>query len=64
MASPGVVDWDNVVELGGAIATGGVERPEQDNITVFKSLGIGLADVALGALVTRRLMEKSGAETR
>jgi ornithine cyclodeaminase/alanine dehydrogenase-like protein (mu-crystallin family) len=62
MASPGVVDWNNVVELGSviAIANGDIHSRAQGDITVFKSLGIGLADVALGELVTRRIMEEAG----
>lgn len=59
MASPGVVDWNNVVELGSAIVTGDIHSCAQGDITIFKSLGIGLADVALGELVTRRVMEEA-----
>lgn len=58
MASPGVVDWNNVAELGSAIANG--HSRAQGDLTVFKSLGIGLADVALGELVTRRVLEEAG----
>ncbi|WP_042270952.1 ornithine cyclodeaminase family protein [Paraburkholderia heleia] len=54
MAAPGIVDWSNVVELGDIIANGDVRERSPGDITVFKSLGIGLADVALGELVTRR----------
>lgn len=53
-AAPGVVDWSNVVELGDVIANGVAQEQAQSDITVFKSLGIALADVALGELVTRR----------
>lgn len=56
MAAPGVVDWSSVIELGTAIANG--HSRGRGDITVFKSLGIGLADVALGALVTRRVIEE------
>lgn len=59
IAAPGVVDWTRVVELGNALATGGIDRTNESGITVFKSLGIGLADVALGELVTRRVMHKT-----
>lgn len=59
MAAPGVVDWNSVVELGSAIASGAIDPRRRDDITVFKSLGIGLADVALGELVTRLVMEEA-----
>ena len=56
MAAPGVADWSTVSELGDVIANGVAETRSQADITVFKSLGIALADVALGELVTRRAM--------
>jgi ornithine cyclodeaminase/alanine dehydrogenase-like protein (mu-crystallin family) len=59
MASPGVVDWNNVVELGAAISDESFRSSTQHGVTVFKSLGIGLADVALAELVTRRVMAKA-----
>jgi ornithine cyclodeaminase len=52
-AAPGVVEWPAIVELAAAAA----ERPvpgRSGDLTVFKSLGIGVADVALAGLVTRR----------
>ncbi|HTI16975.1 MAG TPA: ornithine cyclodeaminase family protein [Trinickia sp.] len=60
MASPGIVDWNNVIELGDAIANGDIHSRVQGDLTVFKSIGIGLADVALGELVTRRVIEEAG----
>lgn len=67
LAAQGVVDWNNVVELGDALAAGGTDRGSNSSnggavngdITVFKSLGIGLADVALGELVTRRVLQNA-----
>ena len=56
MAAAGVVDWSTVAELGDVIVNGVAETRSQADITVFKSLGIALADVALGELVTRRAM--------
>lgn len=45
LAGP-VIDWDGVEELGaiGADPTSG--RHDDDAITVFKSIGVGLEDVA------------------
>ena len=56
MAAAGVVDWSTVAELGDVIVNGVAETRSQADITVFKSLGIALADVALGELVTPRAM--------
>ncbi|MBY4791146.1 ornithine cyclodeaminase [Burkholderia multivorans] len=61
MAAAGVIHWEEVVELGSAIANGDSLGRDEGDITVFKSLGIGLADVALGELVTRRVMQKAQA---
>jgi ornithine cyclodeaminase len=56
MARPGIVDWDNVVELGHTVGRGTAQAGAfTGDIIVFKSLGFGLADVALAALVTRRM---------
>ncbi|NKJ49327.1 ornithine cyclodeaminase [Burkholderia sp. SG-MS1] len=64
MAAPGIVDWNSVVELGNALAAGSINHCVDSDITVFKSLGIGLADVALGELVTRRVMQKTAKHTQ
>ncbi|RAS19482.1 ornithine cyclodeaminase family protein [Paraburkholderia bryophila] len=54
MAKHGTIDWDSVVELGQVLAAsdGAVQR--RTGITVYKSVGIGLVDVALSALVYRK----------
>ena len=44
--------WDEVVELKDAVANPVVRGPA--DVTLFKSLGIGLEDVALGAVVYER----------
>lgn len=49
--SNGTLDWERVHELGGLLA-GKIEgRDNLDEITLFKSLGIGLEDVAVGGWV-------------
>lgn len=45
--------WDEMVELKDVVA-GRVTRQSHEDITFFKSQGIGLEDVALGALVYER----------
>lgn len=59
MAAPGVVQWSNVIELGSAIANGAAQPRAAGDITVFKSLGVGLADIALADVVTRRFIEEA-----
>ena len=49
--------WEEVVELKDAVA-GGPYRKSPEDITLFKSLGIGLEDVALGRLVYERAKER------
>jgi ornithine cyclodeaminase/alanine dehydrogenase-like protein (mu-crystallin family) len=63
MARPGIVDWDRVVELGKAILSGQPQTGTTGDVTEFKSLGFGLADVALAALVTRRMTEECTSRT-
>ena len=50
--------WDEVRELKDVVRSGGGrETPEE--ITLFKSLGVGLQDVAVGALIYERARERS-----
>lgn len=55
MAAPGVVAWDDIVELGAVLANRRLEPRARGDVTIFKSLGFGLADVALAGLITRRM---------
>jgi ornithine cyclodeaminase (EC 4.3.1.12) len=41
-----MLDWDKVVPISSVI-DGQIKRKSEDEITVFKSLGIGLEDVAV-----------------
>lgn len=63
----GVLSWERVRELGGVVAgqvAGQVAgRVSRDDITLFKSLGIALEDVAVGAWVYEQARaQKLGAE--
>lgn len=50
------VDWDRVVELGAIVAAPAAGRSGPDGaITVYKSVGVGMEDVALANLAARRL---------
>jgi len=53
LAAAGKLDWSNVYELGDIVA-GKVARQSDRQITVFKSLGIALEDVAFAELAYRR----------
>ena len=48
MAATDVVDWSKIHELGTLLAEEAI-RPAASGVMVFKSVGIGLADVALAA---------------
>jgi alanine dehydrogenase len=50
-ASEGRWDWERAVELGSIIAGTAPGRTDPQQITLFKSLGIGLEDVATAGLV-------------
>lgn len=47
----GIVTWDRVHELGALIASKVEGREHPDEITLFKSIGIALEDVAVGGWV-------------
>ena len=47
----GSLAWESVGTLAGVVSSGTPVRDHIDGITVFKSLGIGLLDVAVAAVV-------------
>lgn len=53
----GVVNWERVREIR-QVASGEVSRTSDDQITVFKSLGLAIEDVAAAALIYRRAVER------
>lgn len=54
----GLLSWNQVYELGQVVAGKVRGRANRDDITVFKSLGIALEDVAVGAWVYERARER------
>lgn len=50
--------WDGVVSLADIVQGHAVGRRSPDEITVFKSLGVAIEDVALGAIAYRRASER------
>ena len=55
MAQPGVVDWDRVVEIGDVLTGDASAIGAAQGIRVYKSVGVGLVDVALSALVYKKI---------
>jgi ornithine cyclodeaminase/alanine dehydrogenase-like protein (mu-crystallin family) len=54
LADAGQLDWDDVVELGDIVAGRAPGRMAADQITLYKSLGIALEDVAFGKMILDR----------
>ena len=50
--------WESVVELSPVVSGSGPQRRSQDEITIFKSTGIALWDVAVAAYVYQQALEK------
>ena len=53
-AEAGVLEWDAVRDLSEIVDTPTDQLRDGADVTLFKALGIGLSDVALGAEVLRR----------
>jgi ornithine cyclodeaminase/alanine dehydrogenase-like protein (mu-crystallin family) len=55
----GIIKWDQWVEIGSILAGKKEGRSRRDQTTLFKNnAGQGVADVALGALVLKRVLER------
>lgn len=57
LAADGRLNWDKVLELGDLVTGKVAGRASPSEITLFKSLGVGLEDVAFAELVYRRALE-------
>ncbi len=55
----GLLEWERVRELGEVVAGKVAGREDRDDVTLFKSLGIALEDVAVGAWVYERARERT-----
>jgi len=60
MAAEGVLSPDRIVELGELVAGKVAGRSDPDEITLYKSVGVGLEDVALAGLAWQRFGERRG----
>lgn len=54
LAGPGVLQPERIVELGELVAGLKPGRQSADEVTIYKSVGVGLEDVALAGLVWQR----------
>jgi len=57
LAKAGRLDWADVHELGDVVTGKAPGRTSPDQVTLFKSLGIALEDVAFGEQIYRRAVE-------
>ena len=57
-ADAGALNWDEVSELGDLVADEPARRPE--DITLMRTLGVGLADIAVAAAILDRLAGMEG----
>ena len=55
LAAPGAVDAAKIVELGELVAGTARGRTRDDEITLYKSVGIGLEDIAVAGLAYSRI---------
>jgi ornithine cyclodeaminase/alanine dehydrogenase-like protein (mu-crystallin family) len=51
--------WEGVVELCSVVSGAGPQRRSQDDITIFKSCGLAIWDLAVAAYVYRQALEKA-----
>jgi ornithine cyclodeaminase/alanine dehydrogenase-like protein (mu-crystallin family) len=55
----GVIQWESIVELGRIVAGQIAGRASDDDITIFKSNGIALEDIAVAIQIYNRARERS-----
>jgi alanine dehydrogenase len=59
----GVLTWDRVQSLADIVSGSRPGRGHEDDVTLFKSLGLGMEDVAVAAIVYRLAMTKGMGRT-
>jgi ornithine cyclodeaminase/alanine dehydrogenase-like protein (mu-crystallin family) len=57
-ANEGLLDWNRIREISDVVASDGDQRPSEASISIFKSHGIGLWDIAAASLVYERAMQQ------
>lgn len=63
LTAAGSLAWDDVLELGALVRGEVPGRTTDDQITVFKSLGIALEDIAFAKVAYERALERGVGET-
>lgn len=59
----GIIRWDQLIEIGELLAGKKKGRTKAEQVTLFKNnAGQGVADVALGALVLKQVVERGGGQ--
>jgi len=58
MAQDGVISWDSVYELGDLLLGRAPGRNSEQQITLYKLQGLGIMDIAIGALAYERAKER------
>jgi ornithine cyclodeaminase len=64
LAAPGLVEWDHVLELGDVLGARVAGRQNDDDIIVYKAVGIGLQDSALAGLAWRNYLARTGTRSQ
>ncbi len=58
MCAPGIVDWDTVTELGQVLNGTMAYAAKPGDIVIYKSIGVGLEDIAMAGMVYRKACQK------
>ncbi|MGF6609977.1 ornithine cyclodeaminase [Paraburkholderia sp. WSM4175] len=59
LTQPGTFDWDDTVELGDVLTGRAKGRVADDDVIVYKAVGIGLQDVVLAGVAWRKYLARS-----
>jgi ornithine cyclodeaminase len=58
LTQPGTFDWNDTVELGDVLTGRAQGRVADDDVIVYKAVGIGLQDVVLAGIVWRKYLAR------
>jgi len=64
LAQPGTFEWAHTVELGDVLVGRARGRARDDDIVVYKAVGIGLQDIVLAGIAWEKYRSRNGVETR
>ncbi|HWW06054.1 ornithine cyclodeaminase family protein [Collimonas sp.] len=60
LCKPGIFDWQQVWELGQIVDGSSTYQRQQNDLVIYKAIGVGVEDIALSGLVYRRACERFG----